>query len=103
MTQDGRTRFATGTTDALDINLEQCSGCGISGWGWRDERWGNRLTAAPVLLRFATGGWHRVRIQTREDGVSVDQIALSSGRYLNQPPGPAKNDRTILNRHPNPD
>lgn len=103
LTQDGRTRFATDTTDALDINLEQCSGCGISGWGWRDERWGDRLTAAPVLLRFATGGWHRVRIQTREDGVSVDQIALSSGRYLNQPPGPARNDRTILKLHPNPD
>lgn len=100
VTRDGQTRFATGTTDALDINLEQCSGCGISGWGWRDERWGDRLAAAPVLLRFPRGGFHRVRIQTREDGVIVDQIALSSERYLNQPPGPAKNDKTILIQHP---
>jgi hypothetical protein len=100
VTQDGQTRFATGTTDALDINLEQCSGCGLSGWGWRDERWGDKLTAAPVLLRFPSGGFHRVRIQTREDGVIVDQIALSSERYLNQPPGLAKDDKTILNQHP---
>jgi hypothetical protein len=103
VTQDGHTRFATGTTDALDINLEQCPGCGVSGWGWRDERWGDRLAAAPVLLRFPSGGWHRVRIQTREDGVLVDQITLSSERYLSRPPGPAKNDRTILNMHPSPD
>ena len=88
MTQDGQTRVATGTTDALDINLEQCSGCGVSGWGWRDERWGGGLAATPVLLRFPRGGWQRVRIQTREDGVIVDQMVLSSGRYLNQPPGP---------------
>jgi hypothetical protein len=41
-----------------------------------------------------------VRIQTREDGVIVDQIARSSERYLSQPPGPARNDRTILIEHP---
>jgi hypothetical protein len=103
VTQDGQTRFATGTTDALDINLEPCSGCGVSGWGWRDERWGDRLTATPVLLRFPTGGWQRVRIQTREDGVIVDQITLSSERYLSRPPGPARNDKTILIEHPRRD
>lgn len=32
-------------------------GCGVSGWGWRDERWGDRLAATPVLLRFPSGGW----------------------------------------------
>ena len=42
-----QTRYAIGTTDALDINLEECSGCGLSGWGWRDERWGATRTSAP--------------------------------------------------------
>ena len=96
----GTTRYATGTTDALDINLEQCSGCGVSGWGWRDERWGSTLTAAPVLLRFPAGGWQQVRIQTREDGVSIDQVVLSSEKYLTAPPGPAKWDNTLLARTP---
>ena len=77
-TQDGQRRYAIGTTDALDINLEQCSGCGVSGWGWRDERWGATRTSAPVLLRFPTAGYQRVRIQTREDGVSFDQLVLSA-------------------------
>jgi hypothetical protein len=49
---------------------------------------------------FGVSGTHRLRIQTREDGVIVDQIALSSEQYLNRPPGPAKNDKTILNQHP---
>lgn len=96
----GKTRYAMGTTDALAINLEECSGCGVSGWGWRDERWGSTLKSAPVLLRFPDGGWHRLRVQSREDGVSIDQIVLSSERYLTAPPGPAKRDTTILEGSP---
>jgi hypothetical protein len=37
-------------------------------------------------------------IQTREDGVSVDQIVLSADKYVTGRPGAAKNDRTILPR-----
>jgi hypothetical protein len=96
----GKTRYAMGTTDALAINLEECSGCGVSGWGWRDERWGSMLNGAPALLRFPEGGWRRLRVQTREDGVSIDQIVLSSERYLTAPPGPAKRDTTILEGSP---
>ena len=95
-----QTRYAIGTTDALDINLEECSGCGLSGWGWRDERWGAARTSAPVLLRFPTAGYQRVRIQTREDGVSLDQFVLSAEQYLNAPPGPAKRDATIVPPRP---
>jgi hypothetical protein len=96
----GQTRYATGTTDALVVNLERCSNCGLSGWGWRDERWGDTLGSAPVLLRFPAGGYRRLRVQTREDGVSIDQIVLSSEKYLNAPPGPATNDNTILQPRP---
>jgi hypothetical protein len=49
-----------------------------------------------VLLRFPAGGWQQMVIQTREDGVSVDQIVLSSATYLTARPGKAKNDTTIL-------
>jgi hypothetical protein len=96
----GQPRYAIGTTDGLAINLERCSNCGVSGWGWRDERWGTTLGAAPVLVRFPTGGFHRLRVQTREDGVSIDQIVFSSEKYLNAPPGPAKNDTTMLPPRP---
>jgi hypothetical protein len=51
-------------------------------------------------VRFPTGGFHRLRVQTREDGVSIDQIVLSSEKYLNAPPGPAKNDTTTLPPRP---
>jgi hypothetical protein len=88
--------YQIGTTSSLAVNLEECSGCGDSGWGWRDERWGPGLNAAPVLLRFPAGGRQHLRIQTREDGVSVDEIVLSSGRYLTSAPGPAKNDTITL-------
>jgi hypothetical protein len=97
---NGRTRFQIGTPDGLEVNLERCAGCGIEGWGWRDERSDESLKERPALLRFARGGWHRLRIQTREDGVSIDQIVLSSDRYLTDPPGPAKNDTTLLSPRP---
>jgi hypothetical protein len=48
------------------------------------------------MLRFPEGGYQRIVIQTREDGVSIDQIVLSSETYVNTRPGAAKNDHTIL-------
>ncbi|MGH9308587.1 MAG: FG-GAP-like repeat-containing protein [Vicinamibacterales bacterium] len=88
--------YRLGTTSGLDVNLEECSGCGLSAWGWRDERWGPTLASAPVLLKFPAGGFQEMVIQTREDGLSIDQIVLSAERFLINPPGPAKNDTTIV-------
>jgi hypothetical protein len=88
--------YRIGTTSSLEINLEECSGCGLAGWGWRDERWGPSLHAAPVLLRFPDGGRQRLRVQTREDGVSIDEIVLSSDLYRSAAPGPPKRDSTWL-------
>jgi hypothetical protein len=85
-----------GSTAGLDINLEECSGCGISGWGWRDDAWGQRGVApSGTRVRFS-GGQVYITIQTREDGVSIDQIVLSSERYVTTRPGAVKNDATIL-------
>jgi len=83
---------AIGTTRAAEYNLEDCSGCGVSGWGWQDNGY-NSL--GPDLV-FPTGGLHTMRIQTREDGLSIDQIVLSPSTYRTVAPGALKNDTTIL-------
>ena len=88
--------FRIGTTSATRVNLQDCTGCTISGWGWQDNGFGTGVLG-PVL-RFERGGTQTIRIQAREDGVSIDQIVLSPGTYLNSAPGPAKNDTTILPR-----
>lgn len=88
--------YAPGTTSGIEVNLEECSGCGVSGWGWRDEAWGQRDRIGTLTLRFEKNGWQTIRIQTREDGVSIDQIVLSSEKYRTTRPGTTKNDNTIL-------
>ena len=50
------------------------------------------------LVYFSTTGTQRIRIQTREDGLSIDQIVLSSATFLNAAPGALKNDSTIVPR-----
>jgi hypothetical protein len=84
-----------GSTSALVFNLEECSGCGVSGWGWEDDGWGARDRPG-ILVRFPTGGRQRIRLQTREDGLSIDQVVLSAEKYLTRRPGSPKNDATIL-------
>ena len=74
--------------------MEDCNGCGLSGWGWQDNGWGVGVLG-PVLY-FETTGPQTIRIQTREDGLSIDQIVISSAQYLNSSPGALKNDTTIL-------
>ena len=86
--------YRIGTTGAAEMNLEDCSGCGVQGWGWQDNGWG--VGVLGPLIRFATSGSHTLRIQVREDGLSIDQIVLSPQTYLNTAPGTLKNDNTIL-------
>jgi FG-GAP-like repeat/PKD domain len=96
----GAPAYRIGTTDGLAVNLEECSGCGLSGWGWRDDAWGTRGVIGTATLRFPAGTgnrmFHTIRIQTREDGVMIDQIVLSSVKYKTARPGTVKNDATIL-------
>jgi hypothetical protein len=85
---------AIGTTNALTVNLANDStGNGLSGWGWQDGAYW--LTQATTIT-FATTGSHTLRIQTREDGVSIDQIVLSATSYLTTAPGPRAGDGTIV-------
>lgn len=91
---NGSPVFRIGTTSATEMNLEECSGCGIQGWGWQDNGWG--VGVLGPLIRFQTTGTHKLRIQVREDGLALDQIVLSPQTYVTTSPGSAKNDQTIL-------
>jgi len=57
-----------------------------------------RLAVLPngVTVRLPDGGFQSIVLQTREDGVSIDQVILSSEKYMTTRPGAAKNDHTIL-------
>jgi hypothetical protein len=90
----GSPALRIGTTSATTMNLEEDNNAGVSGWGWQDNGWGIGVMGTP--LTFATSGLHTIRVQTREDGVSIDQIVLSARKYLTAAPGPMKNDATIL-------
>jgi len=85
--------YRIGTTSAILVNLERCSGCGVSGWGWQDRGY---WQSAPGQVQFRTDGPHTIRIQTREDGVQVDQIVLSPSAFLSAAPGAPVNDTTIV-------
>ena len=67
--------YRVGTTSSAEVNLEDCSGCGVSGWGWQDNGYGVDVPGAPIY--FAATGPHRLRVQIREDGIGIDQIVLS--------------------------
>jgi len=82
-----------GSTDGVLVNGQSCDGCAISGWGWID---GAYWLQQPHTIRFATTGTHKLRIQTREDGVEVDQIVISPATFLSSPPGGLTNDSTIV-------
>lgn len=91
---NGGAVFRIGTTAALAINLAgDASARALSGWGWRD---GAYFVVQQATIRFASSAAHTVRVQTREDGVQVDQIVLSPLAYLTTAPGTAANDATIV-------
>src|SRR4051812_38942534 len=73
VTSTGSPVYRIGTADATVVSLEQCSGCGVSGWGWSDNGYGGD---GPVIY-FAADGPQTVRVQGREDGLLVDEIVLS--------------------------
>ena len=88
----GSAIYRVGTTSAMTVVLEKCTGAGRSGWGWNDAGW---CTAAEPVY-FGTTGPQTIRIQQREDGVMFDQIVLSADDYAGISPGALKNDTTIL-------
>jgi hypothetical protein len=94
VTSSGVAAWRIGTSTAAEINLEDCSGCGVSGWGWQDNGYGT--AALGPLIYFASSGPQTIRVQTREDGFAIDQIVLSHTTFVNTSPGALKNDTLIL-------
>ena len=91
---NGMPAFLIGTPDATCMNLEDCLGCGLQAWGWQDNGWG--VGAMGPAVYFAATGLQTLRVQVREDGLSIDQIVLSPQSYLTSAPGLLKNDTAIL-------
>jgi len=83
-----------GSTSGVAVSLEAGTNAGLSEWGWADNAYGG--FGDPIY--FASTGPQTIRVQVREDGVSLDQIVLSADRYLMIAPGATKNDTTILLR-----
>lgn len=94
LTTSGTPIYRIGTTSAVTFVLHDCTGCALAGWGWQDTAAGAGVLGP--LVTFATTGYQTVRIQTREDGFSIDQIVLSPSQYLSKSPGAPRNDTTIL-------
>jgi hypothetical protein len=90
----GAALYRTGTTSGASLSVEDGLNAGLAGWGWADNSYGG--FGDP--LYFATTGPQTIRVQVREDGLSLDQIVLSSASYLTTAPGATKNDTTILPR-----
>jgi len=76
--------YRIGTTSATEMNLEECKDCGLSGWRWQDNGWGAGVLGPAIY--FATTGTQKLRVQTREDGLSIDRILLSPATYLSKAP-----------------
>jgi PKD repeat protein len=93
---NGSPIYRIGTTSATEYNLEDYMDSGVSGWGWQDNGWGIGVMG-PVIY-FQSTGMQTLRLQQREDGLSVDQIVLSPQRYMLLSPGALKNDTIIIPR-----
>jgi hypothetical protein len=91
---DGSQVYALNSTSGLLVNLAtDGTASSLNKWGWANTAyWLDQATT----VTFATSGDHTLRIQVREDGVQLDQIVLSPGRYKSSPPGPPTNDSTIV-------
>lgn len=60
-------------TDVLTVNLEEEENRGVSGWSWQDNAYFEYDTG---IVRFEKEGNHKLRVQSREDGVAIEQICL---------------------------
>jgi hypothetical protein len=94
VTGTGSPTWRIGTTSATTYTLENCIGCGLRGWGWND----NSYEGVGPVVYFSSDGPQTIRVQRREDGLSIDQIVLSPAQYIDAAPGAAKNDTVIVPR-----
>jgi len=90
----GTAVWGLGTTGGVTINLASDAGAlSVNLWGWQD---GAYWLTQPKTVTFAATGSHTLRIQTREDGVQLDQVVLSAALYLTSAPGTVSSDTHIV-------
>ena len=89
----GSPAYRIGSTSSLVENLWTCATCQSVRWGWSRHAYWLPDTGE---VWFATTGSHRIRVQTREDGLDIDQIVISPATWVNSAPGPVTNDTTIV-------
>ncbi|PYQ90836.1 MAG: hypothetical protein DMG02_08715 [Acidobacteria bacterium] len=90
----GAAVYAIGTTGALLVNLAtDATATSVNGWGWQD---GAYWITQATTISFKSTGNHTLRIQTREDGVQIDQVVLSASTYLTSSPGSVTVDTKIV-------
>lgn len=87
-----RAAYRIGSGSAFVVSFEDCGGCGVGGWGWQDNGW----AGFGPLVYFTTSGTQTIRIQRREDGVSIDQVVLSNQYFRSAAPGSLQWDTKIL-------
>jgi hypothetical protein len=92
VTAQGAATTRIGTTSATSLMIEDAGNAGVQGWGWQD----NAYEAFAPPLYFERTGVQMIRVQQREDGLSIDQIVLSPMTYFTTRPGALKNDTTIV-------
>jgi endonuclease/exonuclease/phosphatase family metal-dependent hydrolase len=80
----GAATYRIGTTSSAEVNLEDCVHCGLSGWMWQDNGYGSGVLGPAIY--FAATGTQTIRVQTREDGLRIDQMVLSPQVYLKVQP-----------------
>lgn len=93
VTATGAPTYRIGTATGLNVNMATCSSCTPAGWGWHNKAY---WLADTGDVYFQSNGAHTLRLQIREDGVSIDQIVISPTRYLSSAPGAPVNDTTIV-------
>lgn len=92
VTSSGSAINRIGTTSGMTVILQPCTNSRVRGWGWTDNGW----CSVGANVYFQNTGTHTIRIQVRQDGLSIDQIVLSPVTYLSAAPGKTSNDTTIL-------
>ncbi len=97
VTTGGTPVYGIGTTNSLTLNLAAGNNGKMNGWGWVD---GAYWLSQQSTIAFTSSGAHTLRIQTREDGIWVDQVVLSPATYLTASPGQRSGDSTIIAKPP---
>ena len=92
VTSSGSAINRIGTSSGMAVILQACTGAADHAWGWTDNGW----CGLGTNVFFKNTGTHSIRVQVREDGLSIDQIVLSPITYVSKAPGKTKDDTTIL-------